>query len=310
MSTARLGVSADGFRVSRLEGMAIVRSIRPAIRHVILAMAVAAFFAGGDTARAQGKVDAQYLVTLAGLPVGKGHWTIEISDDRFTATASGGTAGLLRVFASGEGSSSAQGVLAHGKPVSTTFNASITADKKTEEFRMTVDGGNVKDLSVVPPPQPDSERVPLTEAHRRGVNDPMTASLIRVPGNAELIGPEACQRTLSVFDGRMRYDVQLTYKRVDQIAADKGYSGPAVVCAVTVVPIAGHNPSRAAVKYLVNLRAIELWLVPIAGTRVVVPFRLAVPTPIGLGIMQATEFVSVAQPGRATAVSAATAKNP
>jgi hypothetical protein len=285
-------------------GIAIVRSIRPAFRPIILAMTIAAMLAGGDFAQAQGKLEAQYMVTLAGLPVGKGRWTIEIADDRFTATASGATAGILRVFASGEGSSSAHGAMVGGLPVFTTFSATVTADKTTEEFRMTVEGGNVKDLLVVPPLPPNSERVPLTEAHRRGVNDPMTASLIRVPGNANLMGPEACQRTLSVFDGRMRYDLQLAYKRVDQISADKGYSGPAVVCAVTFVPIAGHNPNRAAVKYLVNLREMELWLAPIAGTRVVVPFRVSVPTPIGLGIMQATEFVSVAQPARTTAASA------
>jgi len=46
---------------------------------------------------------------------------------------------------------------------------------------------------------------------------------------------------------------------------------------------------------------MELWLAPIAGTRVMVPFRVSVPTPIGLGVMQATQFLSVAQPGNATA---------
>jgi len=281
-----------------------VRSIRFAFRPVIPAIAIMAMLAGGDAAQAQGKLEAQYMVTLAGIPVGKGRWTIEIADDRFTATASGATAGLLRVFAPGEGNSSAQGVMVGGTPVSTIFSAIITADKTTEEFRMTVEGGNVKDLSVVPSPPPNSERVPLTEAHRRGVNDPMTASLIRVPGNINLMGPEACQRTLSVFDGRMRYDLQLSYKRVDQIRADKGYAGSAVVCAVNFMPIAGHNPNRAAIKYLINLRETELWLAPIAGTRVVVPYRVSIPTPIGLGIMQATEFVAVAQPARTTSASA------
>jgi hypothetical protein len=193
-----------------------------------------------------------------------------------------------------------------GTPAADSFNARITADKKTEELRMTLQGGEVKDFSVTPPPAPNSERVPVTEADRRGVKDPMTASLIRVPGNGDPIGPEACQRTLSVFDGRMRYDLQLTYKRVDLMSADKGYSGPVVACGVTFKPIAGHNPQRVAVKYLVNLREMEVWLAPIAGTRVVVPFRVSIPTPIGLGIMHATEFVSVAQPERTTAASAKT----
>jgi hypothetical protein len=259
--------------------------------------------ASGGPAQAQGKLEASYMATLAGIPVGKGRWTIDIAEDRFVATAGGATSGLLRVFTRGEGSSAARGAMAAGKPVPTNFTASITADKSTEEFRMTLEAGDVKDLSVVPPPPPNPEHVPLTEVHRRGVMDPMSASLMVVPGKANLMEPEACQRTLAVFDGRMRYDLQLSFKRVDEISTDKGYAGPAVVCAINFVPLAGHNPNRSAIKYLVNLREMEMWLAPIAGTRVVVPFRISIPTPIGLGIMQATEFVSVAQPVRATTAS-------
>ena len=74
-----------------------------------------------------------------------------------------------------------------------------------------------------------------------------------------------------------------------------------MVCAVYFAPIAGHIPDRAALRYLMDLRDIEMWLAPIAGTRVMVPYRVSVPTPIGIGIMQATQFVSVPQPGKATA---------
>jgi Protein of unknown function (DUF3108) len=265
---------------------------------------LAYFVALGAPAQAQGKLEASYVATLAGIPVGKGRWTIEIAEDKFTATASGATAGLLRVFASGEGSSAAQGAMAGGKPVGKTFNASITADKRTEEFRMRMEGGDVRELVVLPPPEPNPDHVPLTDAHRRGVLDPMTASLIAVPGKANLMGSEACQRILAVFDGRMRYDLQLAFKRVDQIRTEKGYSGPAVVCGINFVPHAGHNPNRTAMKYLINLREMEMSLAPIAGTRVLVPFRISVPTPIGLGIMQATQFVSVAQPAHAATAGA------
>src|ERR1700678_2060597 len=60
-------------------------------------------------ASAQGRLDARYEATLAGIPVGKGAWTIEISDDQFSASASGGTAGLLKAFSGGSGAGAAQG---------------------------------------------------------------------------------------------------------------------------------------------------------------------------------------------------------
>jgi hypothetical protein len=72
---------------------------------------------------------------------------------------------------------------------------------------------------------------------------------------------------------------------------------------VNFVPVAGHIPDKPAIKYIMKQRDMEIWLAPIAGTRVVVPFRVSIPTPFGVGIMQATEFVSVAHP-RATAATA------
>ena len=44
-------------------------------------------------AQAQGRLDARYVVTLAGLPIGKGAWVIDIAEDQFTAAASGSTSG-------------------------------------------------------------------------------------------------------------------------------------------------------------------------------------------------------------------------
>src|SRR5690242_13245985 len=60
-------------------------------------------------ASAQGRLDAQYEATLAGIPVGKGAWTIEIGDDTFAASAQGGTAGLLKAFSGGSGSGASVG---------------------------------------------------------------------------------------------------------------------------------------------------------------------------------------------------------
>src|SRR5256886_11679257 len=88
---------------------------------------------------------------------------------------------------------------------------------------MVISAGTVKELAAKPPTVASPDRVPVTEAHRRGVSDPMTASLIRVPGNGDTLAPQACQRTLSIFDGRMRYDLQLVFKRLDRVRSERGY---------------------------------------------------------------------------------------
>jgi Protein of unknown function (DUF3108) len=101
----------------------------------------------------------------------------------------------------------------------------------------------------------------------------------------------------------MRFDLQMNFKRMDVAKADKGYRGPAVVCAIQFVPLAGYVPDRPAVKYLVSQHDMEVWLAPVMGTRVVVPFRVSIPTPLGRGVLEATQFITTPAPPRLTANS-------
>jgi hypothetical protein len=252
-------------------------------------------------AAAQGRLEAEYTASLAGIPIGRGNWTIEISEDQFTAVANGATTGILRWFSQGHGTSSSQGIINAGQPVPTNYSVNIATDKKYDDVHMAFAGGNVKDFAVDPPLGPHPDRIPVTDADRRNVFDPMTAVLDPVGGSGDPLTPQACARKVAVFDGRMRYDVRSEFKRMETIKADKGYQGPAVVCAVFFVPVSGYVPDRYAIKYLAGMRDAEVWLAPIAGTRVVVPYRFSLPTPIGTGVLQATQFISVAKPPRAAA---------
>jgi hypothetical protein len=251
-----------------------------------------------QAASAQGRMDAHYEATLSGIPVGKGAWTIEIGDDTFSASAQGGTAGLLKAFSGGTGAGASQGRVVNGALVATAYTATTTTQKKSETIRLLLANGNVKDFSIDPAPPVDPNRVVVTEAHRKGVLDPMTGSMLRVPGNGEVLSPEACSTGAGIFDGRLRYDLKLDYKRMETVKAERGYHGPAVVCAVYFTPIAGYIPDRPVIKYLATERRIEIAFVPIAGTRVLVPFRMTIPTPFGQAMLEATSFITTAAPPR------------
>ncbi|WP_300254424.1 DUF3108 domain-containing protein [Bradyrhizobium sp.] len=249
-------------------------------------------------AAAQGRLEAQYEATLSGIPVGRGAWNIDIQDDVFSAAASGGTIGLLKSFTGGSGTGASQGRVVNGALVATNYQASTSTGKKTEEIRITLDKGNVKESAILPEPPVDADRIPVTEAHRKGVYDPMTASLLRVPGTGEVLSPEACHTGAAVFDGRMRYDLKLDFKRMETVKAEKGYHGPVVVCAVYFAPVAGYIPDRPVIKYLSAQRNIEIAFAPVAGTRILVPFWMKVPTPIGPALLEATSFITTPQPPR------------
>jgi hypothetical protein len=116
--------------------------------------------------------------------------------------------------------------------------------------------------------------------------------------------PAACERKIAVFDGHMRYDLQLAFKRIEQVRANAGYHGPAVVCALYFSPLAGYDIGRSGVRYLKDQRDMEMWLAPISGTRLMAPFRVSVPTPLGLGVLQASRFVLTPQTEPSSATNA------
>lgn len=269
----------------RITVLTPARRFLPALVLVLLASPV----------HAQGKLEAEYKATLAGFSLGKGTWQIDVADTGYTVALDGKTTGMLGAFTTGQGNSSVRGTFANSQPVAATYASTIKMGKKNDEVRMIVNSGAVKEFDADPPPKPDPERIPVTDADRRGVTDPLTAALMRAPGNSDPVSSEACRRTLSIFDGRMRYDIKLSFKRMDQVKI-KGYEGAAVVCAVNFKAVAGYNPTRYAIKYLQEQREIEAWLAPIAGTRVLVPIRIHGPTPVGEAVLEATRFVTVAAP--------------
>src|SRR6266481_2034085 len=161
------------------------RAISP--RWVFFCLCAGAFLSQAEPASAQGRLDAHYEASLSGIPVGKGSWTIEIGDDSFSASAQGGTAGLLKAFSGGTGSGASQGRVVNGALVATAYTATTMTSKKSETIRLLLANGGVKDFSIEPEPPVDPDRIVVTDAHRKNVYDPMTGSMLRVPGNGEVL---------------------------------------------------------------------------------------------------------------------------
>lgn len=239
-------------------------------------------FAGA--AQAQTKFDARYDISFAAIPIGKGEWSVDFRPDAYTMSASGSASGLITALISGEGTHGARGTIRDGKLLPSNFNAVLKRDDEKSETRMTLDNGQVKEIAPASEPA-DKDRVPVTDAHRNGIVDPLSAMMIAAKPDAQ-----ACQRTLPIFDGRRRFDLKLSFKRMDKVKADKGYAGPVVVCATAFQPIAGHRLNSALAKYLTEGREIEIWFAPVAGTPLLAPFRLSIASMIGNMVIAASRF--------------------
>jgi hypothetical protein len=245
-------------------------------------------------AYADSRLEARYSASVAGLNVGRTDIAIVIGSTEYTSAASGRASGLLRTLLSGEGTLSTRGAVVGNRLVPASFSARTAGDYETSAVTMTLEGGDAKDVTAQTS-DPDAERVPLTAEHRKGIVDPLSALLVPVGGTGAVVAAEACQRTLPIFDGRRRFDLTLSFKRIDQVKA-KGYAGPAVVCAVAFKAIAGHRVGSPLVKYLGGGRDIELTLAPIGGTRLLAPFRLSIANLLGNIVVEATAFETTITP--------------
>ena len=247
----------------------------------------------GDHAHAEGKLDASYTISFAHIPVGDIAATGVFGESEYTISARGRAGGLMKVLVDGEASFSTHGTIKDGYPVPTTFTSKIVSDAETSDVTMVLDEGSVKELAAAAPPKPD--RVPVTQANRQGIVDPLTAMLFSAAATGEGLSQDVCRHTLPIFDGQQRYDLKLAFKRMDKVTAEKGYAGPVVVCSVSYEPIAGHRP-YPLIKYLSEGREIEMALAPVAGTRLLAPFRMLVESALANLVIEANQFEVTAQP--------------
>ena len=135
--------------------------------------------------------------------------------------------------------------------------------------------------------------MPIKDADRTGASDPMTALLVYVGGTGATIAPQACERTVAIFDGHTRYNLSLAFERIGMAHPNEGYQGQVVVCSAKFLPVAGYDPKHFLVTYLAAQRETEIWLAPLSGTRLLVPYRASISTPMGVGILEATKFAFV-----------------
>jgi len=265
-----------------------------ALRTGILTTGFAALMAAalGGHAWAGGNLDASYTVSFGRIRVGEIAATFVLGDKEYSISAHGRAGGLMKALVDGEGSFSTRGTITDDHPVPTKFSSKIVSNAETSDVTMVLDEGSVKELVASPPP--NSSRVPVTEANRQGIVDPLTAMLFSAPTEGDDLSQQACRRTLPIFDGQQRYDLKLAFKRRDKVTAEKGYAGPVEVCSLRYEPIAGHNASTTLVKYLSEGREMEIALAPVAGTRLLVPFRMSVVSMLANMMIEANRFETTA----------------
>ena len=242
------------------------------------------------SAQAQSTLTVHYKLSLAGIGIGQADWSVDIDKDQYSAKSSGQFVGIWRVLLGPDISAATHGTASQGHLMPASYVANFSSDDDINDVRMTFRDGTVSEVEAKPPIPASPDRVPITAVDLRGAIDPLTAGLFSVPGPGNVLAPTVCQHTLPIFDGTHRFDIDLSFKRMDKIKAETGYQGPVVVCGMAYRPIAGYDTGAFRVNYLKKAREMEIWFAPIAGTRLLAMSRILIPTMLGTAALASTQF--------------------
>ena len=258
------------------------------IRRRLLAFTILASlpWPGSLTAKA-GPEEARYPISVAGLVVGAAQFAGDISDRAYQATLNAQLTGLAGALSSGRGAVQVSGALQAGRPLSNGYALSANNSQISRTIQIAMAQGNIGQVAIEPPFEPKDDRVPVLEHHRRNVADPVSALLMPVAGNGDMLSPQNCNRTIPVFDGVQRFDIVMSSAGARPVnEPQRGYVGHALVCNVRYSPIAGHRPIPAT-EYMTKNREMSVWLVPVEGSRTLIPWRIQVRTQLGTLLIDA-----------------------
>lgn len=234
------------------------------------------------------RVGGVYSISIAGFKVAKGTLSLVMQGNAYSAKVSMAPAGIGTLFSTGKGGAEASGWLVGSKVVPSRYRMASHAANLDFYVNLKQGSGNIRRMEVAPKFKPNAERIKVTKRHRRNAMDPLSAALMPVRRAKDSLGPKACSRKLPIFDGWTRFDIKLSYQGIKEVSG-RGYDGPVVVCKARWVPVAGHRPSKASVKYMAKA-PMEVWIAPVGRQNVLIPYRISIATKSGRLLVEARDL--------------------
>ena len=256
----------------------------------LLAMLVAA--PAGAAPPTTATLTATYVISIGGLTVGRADVKSRFNDKGYAAAINGSTWGISRIVSDARAVLAGSGRIIGDTIVPASYNLETAESGFETHVRMAMRGGSVVSVQSDPQLLDAPDRVPLTPSSKQNVVDPVGAFVVALDHPGDMNGERICDRTVRVFDGWVRFDIRLAYKETKQVSSGgDSYNGDVIVCSARYVPVAGHRTSRESVQYMADNQRLEVWLAPVAGTNLMVPYYFLIGTQVGDLTIHARSFV-------------------
>ncbi len=235
------------------------------------------------------KVTAEYSINFNGLGIGTFKLWSDLGSKEYSMKARATISVLAGILFEWQGDTSSSGqVMAHlPRPYAYRFGYETSDKRETVDIKFS--NNIVEEIAVDPPARQSASRIPVTRKHMRNVVDPLSAILMLSNIGSNKTGEEVCSRRLPIFDGKSRYDLKLSYKSTKRVDG-AGYAGPAYICKVKFLPIAGHRPGDEDNNFAAKTEAMEVWMIPLAKAELYVPYYIYIPTAVGSATLTSSSF--------------------
>lgn len=255
-------------------------------RSVFSLMTIAlSLVAGGQAALSAEpvKIHTDYSVTLVGFPVAYANFVTQVDGDTYKISGEMTTSAFTDILSKMRGNASVSGTLSADRLLAETFLASYSTGKRAHSTEIRFSNGNVKSATSTPKRKETAKDwVPLSAADMRTVLDPLSGMVF--PANSKV-----CPRSLPIFDGQSRVTLHLAPIGVRPYRT-KGFVGDAVVCSIRFEPKSGYRKGSSGIRYLRDLKTMEIWFAKHESSGFYAPVYAKVPTKVGQVIVAATRF--------------------
>lgn len=228
-------------------------------------------------------VAAKYKLYFGGFEVGSYRFKSTSNGETYETTGSADVSALFGAF-KWKGGIESSGTLGPKAPAPSAYKLSFKTKSKSGSVTLGFDKAGVKTVALEPSKPPHPDAVPVKPEHLKSVFDPMSSILAMTHAS----GGNPCDRTIPIFDGKVRFNLVMSAKGEQNIKEEKPSGQPKAlkVCKVKYVPVAGHKPKDFA-KPWVDYDSMEITLRPIPSANVYVPYTVTIPTTIGSAVMSA-----------------------
>ncbi len=254
------------------------------------------YSAGGEylpTEEPPSTLDIAFRLYAGGIPFGDITMSTRIQGDKYLASSTVETSGLINRFWESKIEAASNGDIGKSEIKPARYDNFTTRRGRRREFVLSFREDGPDEIYTNPERNWDDEELPPGAEEARYSVDPLSAMVFLTNSyDANLENP--CGVVAPVYDGQRRYDVAFSLLKHEDVSMDNGlYEGPVMTCQIEYVQVAGELQN--IVENGGEMPRVFAWIAEIKSRdnperAYLVPIRLWSNTEFGMITAVATEL--------------------